>query len=283
MQRNLLIRSSAARGTRQSCPDEPLTGIVPLQICGQVLNMPVSIELVPRSRDAISADLEILDRQFPGVRMVNIPDLLRFDLRSWDACALARTRVSRAVPHIRAMDFAAKAAGRISALLRERRLHEVLVVRGDSPQDLSRPVHSTTSAELIRALKQVDPGLRIYAGFDPYRQGLRDEIEAVHEKIEAGASGLFTQPFFDLGLLRVCADLLPRTEIFWGVSPVLAPATRRYWEVKNRAVFPSGFEPTLAWNRNFASNCLEWAHEVDASLYFMPIRLGLSEYLGGLL
>jgi methylenetetrahydrofolate reductase (NADPH) len=245
--------------------------------------MVVSIELVPRSRAAIVADLDVLNRDFPSVRMVNIPDLLRFDLRSWEACALASRSVSRALPHVRAMDFPVKAAGRLAAVLGERGLREVLVVRGDSPQDLARPVHSTTSVELIRALNQVDPGLRLYAGFDPYRQGLRAEIESVHEKLDAGASGIFTQPFFDLGLLGVCADLLPRTEIFWGISPVLTPATRRYWEVKNRAVFPSGFEPTLAWSRTLASKCLEWAREIDASLYFMPIRLGLSEYLGGLL
>ncbi len=247
------------------------------------MSVVVSIELVPRSRASIAADLDVLQREFPGIGMVNIPDLLRFDLRSWDACAIARGAVGRALPHIRAMDFPVKKASELAALLGERGLREALVVRGDSPQDLARPVHATTSVELIRALKQADPGIRLYAGFDPYRQGLRTEVDRVHEKIEAGASGLFTQPFFDLGLLQVCADILPRTEIFWGISPVLTSGNRRYWEVKNRAVFPSSFEPTLEWNRAFASRCLEWADGVDASLYFMPIRVGLSEYLEGLL
>ena len=243
----------------------------------------ISIELVPRSQAAIAAELELLAREFPGVRMVNIPDLLRFDLRSWEACALAQTSLGRAVPHLRAMDFPVEAAARLAGLLRGLGLREALVVRGDSPQDLARPVYSTTSAELIQALKQADPGLRLYAAFDPYRRGLRAEIDTVHEKISAGASGLFTQPFFDLRYLEVCADVLPETEIFWGVSPVLSAASRRYWEVKNRTLFPSSFEPTLRWNRDFASQCIHWARDADAALYFMPIRVGLSDYLGGLL
>jgi methylenetetrahydrofolate reductase (NADPH) len=245
--------------------------------------VPISIELVPRSRAAIASDIDVLRREFPEIGMVNIPDLLRFDLRSWDACAIARGSLARAIPHVRAMDFSLKAATRLAALLGEQGLSEALIVRGDPPQDLARPVHATTSAELIAALKQVAPSIRLYASFDPYRQGLRAAVDSAHEKIEAGASGLFTQPFFDLRLLQVCSDLLPRTEIFWGVSPVLSAASRRYWEVKNHAVFPSRFEPTLGWNRDFAAQCLEWARETEASLYFMPIRVGLSEYLGGLL
>ena len=48
----------------------------------------ISVELVPCYRAAITAELELLAREFPGVRMVNIPGLLRFDLRSWEARAL---------------------------------------------------------------------------------------------------------------------------------------------------------------------------------------------------
>ncbi len=69
------------------------------------------------------------------------------------------------------MDFPVEAAAQLSSLLRGLALREALVVRGDSPQDLTRPVYSTTSAELIHALKRADPGLRLYATFDPYRRG----------------------------------------------------------------------------------------------------------------
>lgn len=243
----------------------------------------ISIELVPRSEESIAADLETLCRDFPGARMVNIPDLLRFDLRSWDVCATAIADLDRALPHIRAMDFPAKAAGELATRLRGLGLREALIVRGDAPQDLARPVHSTTSAELIRAIKEVDPDLKLYAVFDPYRRGLRSELDDVKEKLEAGAAGFFTQPFFDLEFMKVCADVLPDVEVFWGLAPVLTAGNRRYWEVKNRAFFPSRFEPSLAWNRDLAAACLEWASETGASLYFMPIRVGLNEYLGGLI
>jgi methylenetetrahydrofolate reductase (NADPH) len=245
--------------------------------------MTISIELVPRSEASMNAELELLNREFPGTGMVNIPDLLRFDYRSWEACALAATRVARAIPHLRAMDFPVKDAGKLADRLQGLGLREALVIRGDSPQDLSRPVYATTSAELICALKEVDPGLRLYAAFDPYRRGLREEIDGVLEKLEAGAAGLFTQPFFDVHFMQVCADVLPDADIFWGVSPVLTAGSRRYWEVKNRAFFPSHFEPSLDWNREFASRCLEWAGESNSNLYFMPIRVNLVDYLGGLI
>jgi methylenetetrahydrofolate reductase (NADPH) len=243
----------------------------------------ISIELVPRSETSIATDLKTIEQSFPSTRMVNIPDLLRFDLRSWDACAMAISGFDRALPHLRAMDFPSKAAGELAERLRGLGLSEALIVRGDAPQDLARPVHSTTSAELIRALKEVDPDLRLYAVFDPYRRGLRVELDEVKEKIEAGAVGLFTQPFFDLRFMQVCADVLRDVEVFWGLAPVLTEGNRRYWEVKNQAFFPGHFEPSLAWNRDFATSCIEWATENEENLYFMPIRLGLREYLGGLI
>ena len=243
----------------------------------------ISIELVPRSEASLEADFETIRREFPATRMVNIPDLLRFDLRSWDACAMGLQNLDRAIPHLRAMDFPAKAAGALASRLRGLGLREALIVRGDAPQDLSRAVHPTTSSELIRALKEVDPELNLYAVFDPYRRGLRSELDDVKEKMEAGASGLFTQPFFDLQFMQVCADVLPDLEVFWGVSPVLTAGSRRYWEVKNRAFFPSRFEPSLDWNRDFAAKCIDWASASETNLYFMPIRLSLNEYLGGLI
>jgi len=243
----------------------------------------ISIELVPRSESSIVADLETIGQSFSSARMVNIPDLLRFDLRSWDACAMAISGLDRALPHLRAMDFPAKAAGELAARLRGLGLCEALIVRGDSPQDLARPVHSTTSTELIRALKEVDPDLRLYAVFDPYRRGLAAELDEVKEKIEAGAVGLFTQPFFDRRFMQVCAEILPDVEVFWGLAPVLTAGNRRYWEVKNQAFFPAHFEATLAWNRGFAASVIEWATENEEHLYFMPIRVGLREYLGGLI
>jgi methylenetetrahydrofolate reductase (NADPH) len=73
--------------------------------------------------------LRILHQHFPSVRTVNIPDLLRFPLRSWEACARARAIVPRAIPHLRAMDFDATVPFRLASTLQQAGLNEVLVVR----------------------------------------------------------------------------------------------------------------------------------------------------------
>ncbi len=244
---------------------------------------PISIELVPRSIESLTKDLQVLQEQFPAVDMVNIPDLLRFDVRSWDACQLAQISQSRTIPHIRAMDYPQKDAEKLCAILADRGLDEILVVRGDPPQDMSRKVHSTTAADLIRTIKEVAPNIRAYAALDPYRAGLQQELDSVREKLDAGAVGLFSQPLFDLRFMEIWRDQLPGVEVYWGVSPVIKESTRRYWEVKNQAFFPASFEPTLEWNREFAKNCIEWSREQDQGLYFMPIRVEIAAYLEGLL
>lgn len=243
---------------------------------------PISIELVPRSIESLTNDLRILEEQFPSIEMVNIPDLLRFDVRSWDACQLAQMTQRRTIPHIRAMDFPLKNAEQLCSTLADRGLEEILVVRGDPPQDMSRRVHSTTAADLIRAIKEIAPGIRAYAALDPYRAGLNAELTSVHEKLDAGAVGLFSQPLFDLRVMDVWLDQLPGVEIYWGLSPVIKETTRRYWEVKNQAFFPGSFEPTLDWNRALARTCIEWSREHDQGLYFMPIRVDIAAYLEGL-
>jgi len=162
-------------------------------------------------------------------------------------------------------------------------LHEVLVVQGDRPQDLHRAVFPTKSVELIRALKAALPGGTVYAAVDPYRASFRDEMAYVAAKLEAGADGFFTQPFFDLRLMDVWAELLADRTVYWGVSPVLSERTRRYWQTKNNAFFPAAFRPTLEWNRRFAAAALAWVRARGAHIYFMPIRADIAEYLGGIL
>jgi methylenetetrahydrofolate reductase (NADPH) len=243
----------------------------------------ISIELVPRSLASLDAELETMRRHFPRVHTVNVPDLLRFEVRSWEACAHARRVMTRAIPHLRAMDVDPARPFPHVAYLREHGLDTVLVVTGDPPQDLARRVHPTRSVDLLRKLSAEVPGLRLIAGFDPYRSGMRQELEYVDAKRNAGARAFFSQPFFDLRLMDVWAEQLRGSEVWWGVSPVLSGRTRRWWETKNRAVFPAGFAPTLEWNRRFAADCLAWARARGDHLYFMPIRADLVEWLGGVL
>lgn len=245
--------------------------------------MRISIELVPRSPEALERELAALATVLPGVDTVNIPDLARFPLRSWQACAQAKTRVPHAIPHLRAIDVDLARPLAFGPTLASHGIDEVLVVSGDTPADLSRRVYPTSPIDLIRKLRRELPGVKVYAALDPYRQSFALERDYALRKLEAGAAGFFTQPFFDLRLLDIYAELLPDTEIFWGATTVTSARTLAYWQTRNRAVFPADFEPTLAWSRAFAQTLLEFARARDANLYFMPIRTNVVEYLSGLL
>jgi methylenetetrahydrofolate reductase (NADPH) len=65
----------------------------------------ISIELVPRNREDLLLELQQLRHHFPDIDTINIPDLLKFPLRSWEACILAKNHYPHAIPHLRAIDF----------------------------------------------------------------------------------------------------------------------------------------------------------------------------------
>lgn len=244
----------------------------------------ISVELVPRSRESLCAELAAVGDRFPALDTVNIPDLERFPLRSWDACALARPRFRRAIPHLRALDVDVDAIDRWAERLTANVLDTVIVVRGDPPQTPGRLVHPTTSVELIGALRRALPGLRIHAALDPYRQAMQAELADARAKLDAGADGFFTQPFFDLRFMEVWADALGEgAQIHWGVSPVTRAASQRYWETRNGVVFPRGFGHALEANQAFGRAVLEWAQARGQGVYFMPIREDPATYLEGVL
>ena len=245
--------------------------------------MRVSIELVPRNEASLDAQLREMAASFPGVDTVNLPDIVRFPLRSWSGCEKVRHFVPHAIPHLRAIDVDLERPLEAAASLGEGGLDEVLVVSGDPPSDMSRAVYGSSPVEVIRKLKREHPGVRVYAALDPYRQGFLKERAYALQKLEAGAEGLFTQPFFDLRLLEVWADLMADVPVFWGFTSVLGQRSARYWQTRNRAVFPRDFEPSLAWSRRLAREALAFARDRDASLYFMPIRVGPRAYLEGIL
>ena len=162
-------------------------------------------------------------------------------------------------------------------------IDSVLVISGDQPQDMSRRAFRTSSVELIRAIKAQMPQLKVYAGIDPYRTGIKTELDYVRRKIAAGADGFFTQPFFDLRLMEIYYDLLAGIDVFWGISPVMSVRSKDYWDNLNNAIFPPDFEPTLGWNRRFARQAPEFCQRTDSNIYFMPIRIDLVEYLKGII
>lgn len=242
----------------------------------------ISVELVPRTRQSIQAELAELRSLWPEITAVNLPDLDHLGLGSCDSCALPEAQGLSRIPHLRASRLD---SGNLAPLLRQLEnlgVTEVLVVQGDPPQD-DRPTFDTTSLELIRALKAAQPDLIVHAALDPYRQSLQDEQQYALRKIEAGASSLFTQPLFDTRLMEVFGEMLPGVPIYWGITNVSSERSRSYWVRRNRAVFPANFEPTLDWCTAFARDAVQHAQDTHSHLYFMPIRTSLRDFLGAVI
>ncbi len=245
--------------------------------------MRISVELVPRSAASVLRDAHFVRDRFDWVTMLNIPDLLRFPLRSWDACAITASVFRSSIPHLRAIDISPHDRLPMAETLLAAGLTEILVVGGDPPHDVEHIAYPQTSIDVIRRFKIELPQLAVYAAVDPYRQGFRAEREYVARKLDAGADGFFTQPFFDLRLLEMYAELLEEHVVFWGLTPVVTAGARAYWETTNRALLPRSFQPTMEWNREFAVDVLRFVKSIGSNVYLMPIRVDLAEYLGGLM
>lgn len=241
----------------------------------------VSLELVPRDEEVLRGELAQAKKYEGKIDLINIPDLLRLPVRSWEGAAIAGEAFP-AVPHIRAMDIDITKPLPMADYLREHAIREVLVIEGDAPQNMAHTVYPTESIDVIRKFREEMPEIRVFAGIDQYRGSMRQEDYRIRRKLQAGAVGFFTQPFFDRRFLAMYADMLEGIEVYWGLSPVTSQRSQSYWETKNQVVFPKGFAPTLAWSISFAREVIEEVRARDEHVYLMPIRTGLEEYLGGI-
>jgi methylenetetrahydrofolate reductase (NADPH) len=253
--------------------------------------MIVSLEVVPRSREALISSAAAA-AGFPAVGLINVPDLLRFSIRSWEACGILTGAAPREpgapalMPHLRAIDYDLHTPFPHTGYFRARGIDRVLVIAGDPPAPdtpAPRPVYPTETVPFIRKLKTEIPELKVYAAFDPYRTNIRYELDYLAAKADAGAEGFFSQPFFDLRLLEIYAEYLTGRQVFWGISPVLSPANRNYWESRNRAIFPKSFRADLFWNVDFGRRVLGFCETNGFNLYLMPIKVDLAAYLSGVL
>ena len=111
----------------------------------------------------------------------------------------------------------------------------------------------------------------------------KQELYRIRRKLQAGATGFFTQPFFDMRFLEMYADMLEGLDVHWGVTPVLSERSQSYWEGKNHVIFPKSFEPTLEWSVDFARKVLGFAQRNGNCMYLMPIKSNVTEYLSGIL
>lgn len=236
----------------------------------------LSVELIPRDDAALRADVAAVKQFMPTADTLNIPDLMRFPLRSWQAAEAMQPLFPQIVPHVRAIDIAPNAplpgTGQVG-------LQEVLVIHGDPPADLSHRTYPNSTEAIIRRYKKELPHLRIYAAFDPYRRAPWQELEEIQRKKDAGAEGFFTQPVFDLKLFDLCHEWLHEETVFWGLCPVIGPRSRSYWETTNHVVFPHDFTPTLDANIHFAQTVLKQLSAENGRVYLMPLRVKLEQYL----
>lgn len=241
----------------------------------------ISIELVPRSEEALNEELQLLKNNYDYIDLINVPDLLRYDLHSWEAAAIAQKQYPAVMPHIRAIDIDLDKPLPMADYLLEHKINEVLVITGDPPQDMGHKIYPTVSTDVIRKFRDELPHIRVFAGIDQYRSSMREEKYQIRRKIQAGACGFFTQPFFDLRYLEIYAEILEDADVYWGVSPVTSERSVNYWETKNNIVFPKHFSPTLEWNIEFSRQVLEFVKKTDKNIYLMPIKANLLAYLNG--
>lgn len=241
----------------------------------------VSVELVPRDEESLRQELELLQEYRERIDVINVPDLLRYEMRSWEGAAIAGEYFPVAIPHIRAMDIDLEKPLSMQGFLREKGIKEVLVIEGDPPQSMLHETFPTVSTDVIRKFRQEMPEVRVYAGIDQYRGSMRHEWVRVQRKLLAGATGFFTQPFFDMRYLEIYRDMLQGIDVYWGLSPVLSPRSQSYWERKNNVVFPRDFEHTLSWSIEFSKRVMDFAGKEDSSIYLMPINTDLGDYIKG--
>jgi len=237
----------------------------------------ISIELVPRNSEVLKQQLEAVKKNCKSINAINIPDVARFNLRSWDACLLAQKYLPNTIPHIRASATNKNQADFLIDFFQKNAITKILIIQGDS--DGTSP-QEQTSLELIQYFKEKVPKIKVYAGLDPYRNSIQKEKKYIEQKIKAGADGFFTQPFFDFRLLNIYNEILQTVDVYWGVSPVLSSASMQYWQEKNHVVFPKNFAPTLEWNKNFLQEMIEKIIKAQkGNIYIMPIKADIKKYL----
>jgi methylenetetrahydrofolate reductase (NADPH) len=262
--------------------------------------MKISLEVVPRGGESLADAAETASR-FGQIGFINVPDLPRLPLRSWDACGILgdlfsgtpgsprreaadlpgrKAGMPELIPHLRAIDFDPALPFPHADFFLARGIKKALVIAGDPVK--TRRAYPVETTAFIKKLRAELPGLELYAAFDPYRSNIRYELDYLKAKEEAGARGFMSQPFFDLRLLEIYAEYLEGKNIFWGVSPVLSESSRAYWESRNRAVFPRSFRPDLPWNLDFGRRMLDFCRAGRFNLYLMPIKIDPVPYLEGL-
>ena len=243
--------------------------------------MKFSFEIVPRTEQAFTQQYDFISTLGDSISMINVPDIQRFSIRSWETGKKIDRGKYKFVPHFRATDFSLQ-SGDIFRVIEENQLDHVLLVSGDPPEGIKCEFHNTNVLDLIRVVKQKYPNITIHAGFDPHRNGIQEECNYVQRKIDAGASSFFSQPFYDIRMIEIYAEHLQGVDTYIGLSPITTLSSKNYWEIKNKVKFPANFNIDLDWNVAFSNKVIAMAKEIGFNIYFMPIKIDLDEYFGRL-
>lgn len=236
------------------------------------------LELVPRQIESLLNEAEQSITAFPQLDGFNIPDVRRLSVRSLDVVPHFLDNNWHIVPHIRSRDTSVVEHLALLRPLVERGLRHVLVVRGDEIKDGARSF-GCSSLELIRAIREAFPGLIIYGALDPYRWEWSQEVDYAHEKVDAGVSGFFTQPVFDVVLAEKILKTFAKTDVFLGVAPVGSEKSKIYWETVNKVVFPDSFVFDLPGSAKVVRDIMACATSLDQHIYHMPIVIDPITYL----
>jgi len=236
------------------------------------------IELVPRDLQSVEEDAGHILTHFSRISGINIPDITRLPIRSYDVARTFLKRGFLVVPHIRSIDFTEVTAKRLFEGLVADGLTHVLIVSGDN-DGLSKSIQGLSSLTLISLLKRWFPHLLVYGALDPYRRSSVSELDYCHQKLDVGCDGFFTQPFFNTHHAESFLQALSHTQLFIGVSPVTTQKSKTYWEIHNHVQFSPTFQLDLDYNLALARQLIQLADRYAQHTYHMPIKVDAREYL----
>ena len=240
----------------------------------------IALELVPRTLDGVLAEARESLSSFPFVTSINIPEIRRLPIKSFEPSKRLLESGLVTTPHFRLIDRNEKDLLQKIAVLVEAGLSQVLLIGGDPPKESPDFVPSgLTTLQAVQAVKREFSQLKIYTGLDPYRSSFREELDYARAKRDAGSDGFFTQPFFSVGMLELWLEQLPDAEIWFGIAPVYTERSQNYWERVNKVVFPPNFSFDRDFNTRLARQLLVTISETQQRAYLMPVANGALAYL----
>jgi len=244
--------------------------------------MQIALELVPKTLDSFLEESRAHIRNFPKIVAINIPELRSVEIKSFEASEHLLKNSVAAIPHFRLIDRSLEDLEMKIEKLVSLGLKQVLLISGDPPLDMQNFVPSGVKVpQAIKHLKAKFPQLKVYAGQDSYRQSFKKELDYCKEKLDSGADGFFTQPFFSEGILNLWIEHLHDVEMWIGLSPV-SVKSREYWETVNQVVFPPNFRFDLEYNCIAGRRILTLIEAAGKNAYLMPITVSADKYLHAL-